>query len=79
MYFFFSVLNIRYSFTNIFVSYREQQVLSGVKLAVAMVSLLILVVALIVALRNCKNNSSNGAQGGVTSSGGQITIQLSQL
>ncbi|KAL4654968.1 hypothetical protein ACB092_01G418100 [Castanea dentata] len=57
----------------------EEPVLSGVKLAVAMVSLLILIVALIVALRNCKNKSSNGAQGGVASSGSQIAIQLSEL
>lgn len=48
--------NILYDFINLFVSYREEeeQVLSGVKLAVAMVSLLILIVALILALRNCR-------------------------
>ena len=47
---YFSVLNIWYNFIDLFVTYREEQVLSWVKLAVAMVSLLILIVA----LRNCK-------------------------
>ena len=70
------MLNIWYNFIDLFVTYREEQVLSWVKLAVAMVSLLILIVA----LRNCKNNSNNGAQSDViTSSSSQITIQLAQL
>ena len=47
---YFSVLNIWYNFIDLFVTYREEQVLSWVKLAVAMVNLLILIVA----LRNCK-------------------------
>ena len=70
------MLNIWYNFIDLFVTYREEQVLSWVKLAVAKVSLLILIVA----LRNCKNNSSNGAQSDViTSSSNQITIQLARL
>ena len=69
------MLSIWYNFIDLFVTYREEQVLSWVKLAVAMVNLLILIVA----LRNCKNNSSNGAQSDVITSNSQITIQLAQL
>ena len=70
------VLNIWYNFIDLFLTYREEQVLLWVKLTVAMVSLLILIVA----LRKCKNDSNNGAQSDViTSSNSQITIQLAQL
>ena len=76
---YFSVLNILYNFIDLFVTYRahrEEQVLSWVKLAVAMVIPLILIVA----LRNCKNNSSNGAQSDViTSSNRPTTKSLSNL
>ena len=68
------MLNILYNFIDLFVTYRahrEEQVLSWVKLAVAMVIPLILIVA----LRNCKNNSSNGAQSDVMTSSNRPTAK----